>query len=212
MERMKEMKKNWMVLLSMLLALALVFTGCGGGNNDEVDELEGTEVTEGAIQENVEDDGGEAETQTPEEETDSTGGEQQTKEQKPATEPEKKPEQKPEQKPEVTPVPTPTPAPQPEPTPTPTPEQPPAQEPVVEQPPAEEPAPPQEESKAPTKADAAAYIGSSKSALINGIGAPNSSSYAPSCIGEGEDGELRYNGFTVYTYRENGSETVTDVL
>ena len=30
--------------------------------------------------------------------------------------------------------------------------------------------------------------------------------------GPGEDGELIYNGFTVYTYRENGMETVEDVL
>jgi hypothetical protein len=47
--------------------------------------------------------------------------------------------------------------------------------------------------------------------LIAAIGSPNSRSYASSCIGEGEDGELSYNGFTVYTYRENGIETVQDV-
>ena len=48
--------------------------------------------------------------------------------------------------------------------------------------------------------------------LIAAIGSPISSSYAPSCLGPGEDGELIYNGFTVYTYRENGVETVEDVL
>lgn len=40
------------------------------------------------------------------------------------------------------------------------------------------------------------------------IGEPQSSDYAPSCLGPGEDGNLYYEGFTVYTYRENGTETV----
>lgn len=57
-----------------------------------------------------------------------------------------------------------------------------------------------------------AYIGQSVSSMISAIGAPNSSSYAPSCLGAGEDGELLYDGFTVYTYREGDSETVQDVL
>ncbi len=34
----------------------------------------------------------------------------------------------------------------------------------------------------------------------------------PAAWGPGEDGELVYDGFTVYTYRENGVETVEDVL
>ena len=34
----------------------------------------------------------------------------------------------------------------------------------------------------------------------------------PSCLGEGEDGNLYYDGFTVYTYRDvDGSETVSYV-
>lgn len=45
------------------------------------------------------------------------------------------------------------------------------------------------------------------------IGQPNSKSYASSCLGEGEDGEWYYSGFTVYTYRDpSGSETVQDVF
>lgn len=40
------------------------------------------------------------------------------------------------------------------------------------------------------------------------IGQPQSSDYAPSCLGPGEDGMLYYDGFIVYTYRENGVETV----
>lgn len=65
---------------------------------------------------------------------------------------------------------------------------------------------------APTKADAQAYIGKSASSLIAAIGAPKGSDYAPSCLGDGEDGELFYDGFTVYTYRLNGTETVQDVV
>ena len=42
-------------------------------------------------------------------------------------------------------------------------------------------------------------------------GEPLERNYAPSCLGGGEDGELVYEGFTVYTYREGDRETVTDV-
>lgn len=48
--------------------------------------------------------------------------------------------------------------------------------------------------------------------MIAAIGSPSGSSYAPSCLGPGEDGELFYDGFTVYTYREGGTEIVQDVL
>ncbi|MBQ8621697.1 MAG: hypothetical protein IJ422_05225 [Oscillospiraceae bacterium] len=40
------------------------------------------------------------------------------------------------------------------------------------------------------------------------IGEPMSADYAASCLGPGEDGNLYYDGFVVYTYRENGEETV----
>ena len=93
----------------------------------------------------------------------------------------------------------------------------PAPEPTTEQTPApaETPAPAAEEPSADATAeaeDARAYIGQSASSLIDALGAPISSSYAPSCLGPGEDGELIYDGFTVYTYREDGVETVEDVL
>ena len=56
-------------------------------------------------------------------------------------------------------------------------------------------------------------IGESISALTDAIGEPKSESYASSCLGDGEDGELSYDGFTVYTYRApDGTETVYDVL
>ena len=49
------------------------------------------------------------------------------------------------------------------------------------------------------------------SALYAAIGEPSDSSYASSCLGPGEDGELYYEGFTVATYREGDKEIVRDV-
>ncbi len=49
--------------------------------------------------------------------------------------------------------------------------------------------------------------------LYAAIGQPNDTAYASSCLGEGEDGELYYDGYTVYTYRDpDGSESVYDVM
>ncbi|MBR5095192.1 MAG: hypothetical protein IK095_08860 [Oscillospiraceae bacterium] len=48
--------------------------------------------------------------------------------------------------------------------------------------------------------------------LIAALGEPLERNYASSCLGSGEDGELRYEGFTVYTYREGGKETVREVI
>ena len=88
---------------------------------------------------------------------------------------------------------------------------------VPQSPSAEEETPaPQEapdESTAPTAANAAAFIGRSVQSLYAAIGMPLSASYAPSCLHEtGEDGELIYDGFTVYTYRDADTEIVVDVL
>ena len=47
--------------------------------------------------------------------------------------------------------------------------------------------------------------------LYAALGEPDDSSYASSCIGPGQDGELYYDDFIVCTYAENGVETVTDV-
>lgn len=63
-----------------------------------------------------------------------------------------------------------------------------------------------------TKEAASAFIGQSVSSLIAAIGQPLSQGYAPSCLGSGKDGELIYDGFTVYTYREGGTEIVQDVI
>lgn len=92
-------------------------------------------------------------------------------------------------------------------------------EPVEESaPPAEESEAPAEESEAPAEEEpspleaAKAFEGAPLEDLIAAIGEPLSSDYAPSCLGEGEDGNLYYDGFTVYTYRDvDGSETVNYV-
>ena len=55
------------------------------------------------------------------------------------------------------------------------------------------------------------YLDRDAAELIEALGEPLERNYAPSCLGSGEDGELVYEGFTVYTYREGDRETVTDV-
>ena len=52
------------------------------------------------------------------------------------------------------------------------------------------------------------FIGKTTAELFEAIGAPQESDYASSCLGPGDDGNLYYDGFTVYTYRENGVETI----
>ena len=58
------------------------------------------------------------------------------------------------------------------------------------------------------KALAAGCIGKDISELYALIGQPKSADYAPSCLVDGEDGMLYYDGFVVYTTRENGVEKV----
>ena len=68
------------------------------------------------------------------------------------------------------------------------------------------------EKKAPIE-QASELIGGSVSELYDAIGQPADSKYASSCLGDGEDGELYYDGFTVYTYRDiDGSENIYDVM
>ncbi len=55
------------------------------------------------------------------------------------------------------------------------------------------------------------FVGSDVNALYGAFGYPGSTSYASSCMGPGEDGILYYDGFTVYTYREDGVETIQSV-
>lgn len=58
------------------------------------------------------------------------------------------------------------------------------------------------------KALAESCIDKPVSELYALIGQPNSSDYAPSCMGDGEDGNLYYDGFIVYTYKEGDTESV----
>lgn len=78
--------------------------------------------------------------------------------------------------------------------------------PVVEEPVAEEPVNPQYE-------QALSLIDGSVEDLYDTVGFPVDYMYADSCLGEGEDGELYYDGFTVYTYRDlEDNETIYDVM
>ena len=74
-----------------------------------------------------------------------------------------------------------------------------------------EPEAPAEDEPAPSPVEIAlSLIDQPVSELFAQIGEPESSDYAPSCMGEGEDGMLFYDGFIVYTYREGDVETVYD--
>lgn len=93
----------------------------------------------------------------------------------------------------------------------PAPEQTPSAEPESE--PQPEPEPEQQEAPVDKKTVAQSLIGRPVSELYAAIGKPNSSDYAPSCLVEGaEDGELFYDGFTVYTEKGADYENVYDVL
>lgn len=61
------------------------------------------------------------------------------------------------------------------------------------------------------KALAESCIDKDVSELYALIGEPESSEYAPSCMVEGEDGALYYDGFVVYTTRVGDVETVYHV-
>ncbi len=55
-------------------------------------------------------------------------------------------------------------------------------------------------------------MGRPVSELYAAIGRPISSDYAPSCLIDGEDGELVYDGFIVYTEKGADYETVYAVF
>ena len=94
----------------------------------------------------------------------------------------------------------------------------PTEEPAATEPAATEPAAEPEETEPAAEPEdslletAKTFEGADVNELIAAIGEPESSDYAPSCLGEGEDGNLYYDGFTVYTYRDtDGTETVNYV-
>lgn len=65
-----------------------------------------------------------------------------------------------------------------------------------------------EASASDLKALAQSCIGKSVQELYDLIGEPESAEYVSSCLGPGDDGNLFYDGFIVYTYREGDTETV----
>ena len=82
----------------------------------------------------------------------------------------------------------------------------PAAEPAVETEP-EEPAEPE----TPAGLELALSLtGQDTAGLLEQLGEPLSQSYEESCSGPGDDGIWQYEGFIVFTYRENGAETVVD--
>lgn len=113
------------------------------------------------------------------------------------------PAAKPERSPEPDPIPQPESEPEPEPIAQP--------EPVSEPEPIPEPEP--ETAPEPSGAElekALACADQDISVLYAAIGEPQSSRYEYSCSGPGDDGVLYYDGFVVFTYKENGVETVVD--
>lgn len=56
------------------------------------------------------------------------------------------------------------------------------------------------------------YVDKTLPELVEEIGEPISSNYVTSCLGPGQDGELQYEGFRVYTYNNGETETILDVL
>ena len=88
------------------------------------------------------------------------------------------------------------------------------QDPVVEEPSYTEPEVPVAEPTPEPVQEASPYdyVGYDLGTFCSVFGYPGDSDYGPSCMGDGEDGILYYDGFTVYTFRSSdGSETVTSV-
>ena len=85
----------------------------------------------------------------------------------------------------------------------------PAAEPAAE---AEQDTEPEAVQAAPSEYEIAlSLIGAEIQELYDEIGEPYDSQYDAGCMSESE-GELYYDGFTVYTYEEDGTEFVYDVI
>ena len=78
--------------------------------------------------------------------------------------------------------------------------------------PAAETEEPDSQSEESLRSVAEQFIDREASELIAAIGEPKATDYASSCLGPGQDGELDYDGFTVYTYKEGDSEVVKEVV
>ena len=56
------------------------------------------------------------------------------------------------------------------------------------------------------------FIDGDLALLVEALGEPLDAAYETSCMGDGDDGILTYDGFTVYTYLDtDGTETILDV-
>ena len=95
----------------------------------------------------------------------------------------------------------------------------------VQQPEPEEAEPAEEEPEAPTRAElelpeetkapgaletALSFVDQDAQLLLNALGEPQQKLYEASCSGPGDDGIWIYEDVTVFTYLENGVETVVD--
>lgn len=70
---------------------------------------------------------------------------------------------------------------------------------------------PEEVPKEPSALETAlTFVDQDAAALVQAIGEPLETQYEASCSGPGDDGVWTYDGFMVYTYRENGVETIVD--
>ncbi len=84
---------------------------------------------------------------------------------------------------------------------------------VTEQPaeePTEQPAEEPEEQEESLLDTALGFVDKEADLLIAAIGEPLEKSYEDSCSGPGDDGIWTYEGLTVFTYLEDGVETVVD--
>ena len=82
-----------------------------------------------------------------------------------------------------------------------------AQEPAEEE--QEEAAAEASEERSPLET-ALTFVDHDAGELVAAIGEPQEKTYEESCSGPGEDGIWTYDGFTVFTYLENGVETIID--
>lgn len=198
--KMEEYSMKKLTALLLALALGLSLTACGGTNDaqdKETDSKTDTAQTDQSAQTGVDDQDKADDAKTEDKQEDTSKDDAATQE---------------PQAPAQT-APTPTPSQPAQSTTTTAPSQTPAASAPAAKPETSAPAQntPAPEPATPTAADASKYIGSTASALQGAIGAPSSKSYSPSCMGDGEDGVWTYDGFSVYTYRENGTETVEAV-
>ena len=68
-----------------------------------------------------------------------------------------------------------------------------------------------EEAEAPGALETAlSFVDQDAQLLLDALGEPQEKLYEASCSGPGDDGIWLYDGVTVFTYLENGVETVVD--